>query len=123
MTTNGIALRSARVRRALCADFAQITVSVDGLGAFHDRVRGRAGLFEELRANVIALAEMKARLGAGPLVRVNTILMRDNVEQFEALCGALAEWGVEEVTFNALGGHERPEFFAQHGLEDAAWLR
>ena len=125
VTTNGIALRSARVRRALCADFAQLTVSVDGLGAFHDAVRGRAGLFDELRANVMALSELKARMRTGPLMRVNTILMRDNVEQFEALCVALAGWGVEEVTFNALGGRDRPDFFARHRLlpAHAAWLR
>ena len=123
-TTNGRALRSARVRERVLADFAEITLSVDGLAEFHDRVRGMRGLFEQVRASVCALAQGKARAGSGPLIRVNAILMRGNIEQFEALCRTLAGWGVEEVTFNALGGSERPEFFEVQRLmpAHAVWL-
>ncbi len=124
-TTNGLALCSTRVRERVLADFAEITVSVDGLGAFHDHVRGRSGLFDDLRASITALSRLKARTGAGPLIRVNTILMGGNVERFEALCRTLAGWGVEAVTFNALGGGERPEFYAGQRLrpEHERWLR
>ena len=36
----------------------------------------------------------------------------------------LAGWGIEEITFNQLGGRDRPEFFPAHRLlpEHTAWL-
>jgi hypothetical protein len=47
---------------------------------------------------------------------VNTVLMRGNVEAFGGFCEAMADWGFHELTFNALGGNERPEFFAANHL-------
>jgi MoaA/NifB/PqqE/SkfB family radical SAM enzyme len=120
VTTNGTALGSKSVRRHLVDFYDEVTVSVDGLAATHDRLRGWPGGFAHLRRWITALASEKRRL----LVRVNTVLMRDNVREFPALCRELAGWGVEEITINQLGGNDRPEFFAEHRLggEDVAWL-
>ncbi|MEK7326340.1 MAG: radical SAM protein, partial [Chloroflexota bacterium] len=125
VTTNGTALKSESVRRHLVEDFDQLTISIDGLGAFHDRGRDAPGLFEQLRLNILSLREMKISAGRGPLLRVNTILMRDNIGAFEQLCETVAAWGIEELTFNALGGRDRPEFFPEHSLrlEDVEWFR
>jgi len=122
VTTNGTALTSAA--RRIVDDFDELTVSVDGIGGGHDELRGAPGLYDQLRASLTGLRELKAALGRGPRLRVNTILMRDNLRAFEDLCRAVAEWGVEELTFNALGGRERPEFYPDHGLrpEDVDWL-
>lgn len=124
VTTNGTALKSESIRQHLVEDFDQLTISVDGLGAFHDRGRDAPGLFEQLRLNILSLREMKIRAGRGPRLRVNTILMRDNIGAFEQLCETVAAWGVEELTFNALGGRDRPEFFPDHSLwpEDVEWF-
>jgi MoaA/NifB/PqqE/SkfB family radical SAM enzyme len=119
VTTNGTALGAPAVREHLLDHYAEVTVSVDGLGPFHDDVRAWPGGFAFLRRAVTALAEEKGRRGRGPRVRVNTVLMRDNVDSFEALCVELAGWGVEEITWNALGGNERPEFYAAHRLRPA----
>lgn len=125
VTTNGTALTSESVRQRIVEDFDQLTLSVDGLGAVHDGLRDAPGLYERLRASIARLCELKARLGRGPRLRVNTILMRDNLHAFEDLCQTVAEWGVEELTFNALGGRDRPEFFPDHSLrpEDVVWFR
>ena len=125
VTTNGIALRSEAVRRLLVADYNEVTVSVDGIGVLHDRLRGAPGLFQRLADGVRALRKMADQAGAGPRLKVNTVLMRDNLEQFEALCVEVAAWGVEELTFNALGGSDRPEFHPRHRLcpEQLTWLR
>ncbi len=124
-TTNGTALKSAEARQRLIDDFAEITISVDGLGPIHDELRGAPGLFEQLRGSVNRLRDLKSRLGRGPRLRVNAILMRDSVYTFEDLCREVAGWGVEELTINALGGRDRPEFFPDHSLrpEDVAWFR
>ena len=112
VTTNGTALSEPTVRAALRRDFAHVVVSVDGLEATHDRLRGRVGLFSQVREDLAALRAL-----GGPLqLRANTVLMRDNIADFEALCLTLAGWGVRELTFNLLGGRDRPEFYPAHSL-------
>ena len=125
VTTNGTRLQSSAVCGQIIDDYDQVTISVDGPGVFHDQVRAAPGLYGRLQAAVRTLREMKERAGHGPILKANTVLMRDNVAQFESLCGELAAWGVEELTFNALGGGDRPEFYDQHHLlpEQMAWLR
>jgi AdoMet-dependent heme synthase len=113
-TTNGTTLGAPEVRRHLLEHYAELTVSVDGIGAVHDRLRGWPGGFASLRRNVSALASEKRMAGGGPRLRANVVLMRDTVAGFERLCGELADWGIEEITFNQLGGNDRPEFFPAH---------
>jgi hypothetical protein len=70
----------------------------------------------------VSVAELDAlaadiRKDNAPLkLRANTILMRDTVDQFGPLCHTLADWGVREVTFNQLGGRDRPDFHKDHRL-------
>lgn len=117
VTTNGTALAAEKVRRHVVEDLAELTVSIDGLGATHDRLRRWSGGFESLRRSLSALAEEIARRGGGPLLRANVVLMRETVTQFGDLCRELARWGIGEVTFNSLGGADRPQFHRQHRLQ------
>jgi AdoMet-dependent heme synthase len=125
VTTNGTTLHSEPVRRALVADFDELVLSLDGAPELHDRLRDAPGLYHRLRANIQALRELKEREGAGLRLGVNTVLMRENVYALEVLCRTAAEWGVETLTFNALGGRDRPEFYPDHRLwpEQVTWLR
>jgi MoaA/NifB/PqqE/SkfB family radical SAM enzyme len=115
-TTNGTRLGSADLRAHLLRHYAELTVSIDGFSALHDRLRGWNGGFSRVREGVRELAAEKHRLGTGPRLRANVVLMRDNVEEFPALCTELVSWGIEEVTFNQLGGNDRPSFHAAHRL-------
>lgn len=115
-TTNGTRLGSERVRRGIVESFTSLTVSVDGVGPLHDRIRSWPGGYASLAANVPRLVE-EARQAQRPLVlRANVVLLRDTVEGFGDLCRELATWGIREVTFNALGGRERPEYHTDHHL-------
>jgi hypothetical protein len=51
--------------------------------------------------------------------------MQQNVAQFAELCETLAGWGVDEISYNPLGGRDRPEFFPAHRLrpQDVGQLR
>jgi len=124
-TTNGTPLASASTRAHVVERYAELTVSVDAVGAAHDRLRGWAGGYERLRGYVAALVEARRANGHGPRLRANVVLMRGGVGAFEALCGELAGWGIDEITFNQLGGNDRPEFFAANRLlpEQAEWLQ
>jgi len=123
-TTNGTTLSSASVREHVLAHYAELTVSVDGIGSVHDELRGWPGGYAALRESVMQLAEAKRKSNNGPRLRANVVLMRQTIGDFERLCLELAEWGIEEITFNQLGGRDRPEFFPTHRLlsEQVAWL-
>ena len=106
--------------------FDRITVSLDGGGPFHDWVRQAPGLFNHLARGVPSLAQAKTHRGCGPTLHVNTVVMRSNLTQFGQLCEIAADWGVEELSFNELGGRDRPgPFFDRERLrpEDVASLR
>jgi MoaA/NifB/PqqE/SkfB family radical SAM enzyme len=124
VTTAGVPLASAEVRGHLADLYDEVTVSVDGVGPAHDRLRGAAGLYERLRAAVGELRRLADRQGGRPLLRANTVFLRGNVTGLEALCRELASWGVQELTFNQLGGNDRPEFYPANRLlpEQADWL-
>lgn len=106
LTTNGTRLADAAIRQLLTAHFALLTISVDAIGAEHDALRGQAGLARDLAQAVRTLAS--APRGQRPTLRANIVLLRSTLSRFEALCAELAGWGVEEVTFNLLGGVDRP---------------
>lgn len=115
-TTNGTALRAARVREQVVENFAELTLSLDGADAFHDQIRRTPGLLAQLRRDVAALSTLNAQRGSPLKLRVNTVLLRDNYAQFPALCALACELGATELTFNALGGRDRPEFYPAHHL-------
>jgi MoaA/NifB/PqqE/SkfB family radical SAM enzyme len=124
-TTNGTTLERPGVRSQIVAHFTELTVSVDGFAEFHERLRGWRGGWQRLRAGVQALALARAAARAPLKLRANVLLMHDNLSAFEALCTELAAWGFDEITFNQLGGRDRPEFFPAHRLtaDDVRALR
>lgn len=122
-TTNGTTLRSVEVREHIIAHYDELTISVDGIGSLHDELRGWTGGFESLRHSVLQLAEMKRERQRGPRLRANVVLLRRTIRNFEQLCVELATWGIEEITFNQLGGRDRPEFFPANRLLPADAVR
>lgn len=111
-TTNGTQLSDPEIRAHVRRCYAEITLSVDGLSSFHDSMRGQLGLFDEVKTSIRELASEAPNLK----LRINAVLMRDNFDMFPALCLEFAQCGVKEITFNQLGGRDRPEFFPAHGL-------
>ena len=118
-TTNGSRLLAGPVQAGLLAHFSELTLSIDGPAAVHDRLRGAPGSYGRMQRAATALAAGR-RAGRSRLkLRANSVLMRETVGQFPALCRTLAGWGVDEITFNQLGGRDRPAFFAGQALTPA----
>jgi MoaA/NifB/PqqE/SkfB family radical SAM enzyme len=116
-TTNGSTLHQKPTREAILSSFQELTVSVDGLEATHDAMRKFKSSWVRLRDGVTALlAEAKER-ALGFRVRANVVLTAHNLGEFQALCHMLADWGVSEITFNQLGGRDRPEYFPVNRLQ------
>lgn len=116
LTTNGTRLSDARVRQLLLANFTEITVSIDAWGRAHEQLRGWAGGFLALSDSMHRLFKERELLGSAMRVRVNVVLMRNTIAEFPTLCAALSQWPISEISFNALGGRDRPEFYAENAL-------
>ncbi|WP_170331124.1 radical SAM protein [Ruegeria arenilitoris] len=116
LTTNGTTLGSSSLRARLADQFDEVTLSVDAIGQRHEDLRGWRGGFTKLERWVPKLAEDALAKNSALRVRANVVLMHDTLGEFENLCAVLADWGVSQITFNQLGGRDRPEFFPQNRL-------
>jgi MoaA/NifB/PqqE/SkfB family radical SAM enzyme len=120
LTTNGTHL--PQQLDLIAKHYSLVTLSLDGPENFHDVMRGAAGLTDSIKASLVELKKGEVR----PELRVNTVLMRSNLGGFGELLAELSDWGVDGVTFNTLGGADRPgEFYEREKLlpEHLAWLR
>lgn len=115
-TTNGSTLGQPATQDLVLRYFNELTVSIDGFADFHDPLRGWPGGFDRLRESVRALSARRHASRTALRLRANVVLMRHNVRRFAALCEAISEWGIDEITFNALGGRDRPEFVPDNAL-------
>jgi MoaA/NifB/PqqE/SkfB family radical SAM enzyme len=115
-TTNGLSLSAPEIRADVIKYFSEIVFSLDGLPAFNDRVRNFPGHFDTVAENIAALKLEMKRTNSALAIKVNTILMRGNIEHFEPFCERLREFGVSELTFNQLGGFDRPDFYPENRL-------
>jgi MoaA/NifB/PqqE/SkfB family radical SAM enzyme len=116
ITSNGTGLKQPAALELLLDCFDELTLSLDGLPATHNRLRAWPRGHEQVFGALERLLEARRRRARPLRVRVNTVLMRDNVAEFGELCRSLARLGVDEVSLNRLGGRDRPDFFAQHRL-------
>lgn len=115
-TTNGTTLHLPQVRAGILSSLSELTVSIDGLAEFHNAVRKWPQGWQRLETSIASLVRERKECGASLKLRANIVLMHDNLLQFEPLCETLAEWGFDEITFNQLGGRDRPEYFPAHRL-------
>ena len=84
-TTNGTTLSSLSVREHLLDFYSELTISVDGIGDLHDKLRGWPGGYAAVRKGVTALACAKQKNKRGPILRANVLLMRETLPGFREL--------------------------------------
>ncbi len=115
-TTNGLLLLKDEIRKDICRYFDEIVFSIDGLAECNDDVRQFPGHFKIVSENIKAIDLLRKSTKSSLKLKVNTILMQRNIEGFENFCEYLLTLGVDELTFNQLGGYDRPEFFEANRL-------
>jgi radical SAM protein with 4Fe4S-binding SPASM domain len=111
LTTGGWGVSESMVRRMADAGLAHVTVSVDGLEATHDTLRGRAGSWRR------CLAVMGLVADAGMSVACNTQINRLSAPELPSLYEVLAEAGMRAWQTQLTGpmGHaaDRPQLLLQ----------
>lgn len=121
LTSHGLALEQPAVRAGLLRDYQELTLSLDAAAATHDQLRGRAGLSARVLAGLRTLVEERAIRGSALRLRVNSVLMRSTIAAWPELALALAAEGIDQLSFNLLGGRDRPEFFATESVQPQQW--
>lgn len=94
--TNGLLLEAEVIRRLRGAGVSRVGISLDGMEAVHDRIRGRPGLFRKVLAGVDGLLE------AGIPVTAITTVSDLNVSELPNIRVLLAEHGVDVWQFQPL---------------------
>ncbi len=115
-TTNGLLFNKKELQKGVLDNFSELVFSLDGFDECDDAVRQYYGHFDTVSKNIKVLAEMRDNCMSDMKIKVNTILMRRNIPQFEEFCEYLLWLGADEVTFNQLGGFDRPEFFEENRI-------
>lgn len=118
LTTGSRRLAEPRFRDLALEAVDELTVSLDGPPEVHDALRGRAGLARALLAALATIRTRRSPTGR-PRLRVNAVLGRSTAPRLPELLAAVADSGADELTFNALGGRDRPEYFAHERLRPA----
>lgn len=85
LLTHGFWEDQSRIERLALARPSRVTISFDGIGETHDRVRGRAGFVLKTERTIQTLKRMRKehRLDFG--IRLKTVIMRQNLDDICAV--------------------------------------
>ncbi|WP_437762643.1 radical SAM protein [Sorangium sp. So ce281] len=109
--TNGWFIDEKHIARLLETNIFQLVISIDGLEATHDRLRGKQGSYKRAMRGVRLLAD------AGFDVNVTVCLQRSNVSEIEPLIDTLAEGGAARVKLRPMVAEGRARsIFSGSGL-------
>lgn len=73
------------IERLALTNPARITISLDGLGDTHSKVRGRENFFERTSASIATLQKLRRERGLTYVLRLKTVVMSHNIDQLAAL--------------------------------------
>ncbi|HLB54037.1 MAG TPA: radical SAM protein [Gemmatimonadales bacterium] len=93
--THGYWQEQSRVEAMARAKPWRITLSVDGLGEVHSRVRGREGFHERTFGTIQNLIRMRREEKLGYSILLKTVIMRHNLDQLSPIAAYAAENGLE----------------------------
>lgn len=97
LQTNGTTL-GHQVDLLLDQGVEVVTVSLDGPGEYHDRIRGQKGMFDRVTEGVRALvAARRARRSPGPIIGITCTISKDNIEVLDQMVELVEGLGVDSL--------------------------
>jgi Fe-coproporphyrin III synthase len=114
ISTNGTLITPAMASRLREAGLSYVGVSIDGIGARHDRFRGVSGSF------ALSIAGIRACRDAGVKVGLRFTITRDNAADVPAVFRLLEEENIPRICFYHLVYTGRGAALKEHDLDRAA---
>lgn len=90
--THGYWFDQTKIEALANARPRMVTISVDGIGDLHNKIRGRDKFWDRTSASIDTLKRLRAQLGTGMRIRLKTVIMDHNLE---GLC-EIARWGTRD---------------------------
>jgi len=78
--THGFWEDQARIEKLALARPSRVTISFDGIGETHDRVRGRAGFVLKTEKTIQTLKRLRKERRLDFAIRLKTVIMRQNLD-------------------------------------------
>lgn len=101
ITSNGFLL-SKFYNEIIDAGVDSLTISVDALGALHDKIRGVPGTFSRIIEGLNLLFDASAARGSGPKVSLNCTITPDNYFAIYDLYRYFSKYPLSHISFSHL---------------------
>lgn len=114
LLTHGYWNDQSRIERVAVADPSRVTVSLDGIGETHDKIRGRDKFFEKTTRSIATLQRVRKEQDLGFKIRLKFVLMSHNLHDAANIAEFANQPGMEvffqpvEQNYNT---SEDPEWF------------
>jgi MoaA/NifB/PqqE/SkfB family radical SAM enzyme len=79
--THGFWLDQTRIERMAMGRPWRVTISCDGIGATHDKIRGREHFFETVETTIQTLLRLRREHKLGYIIRLKTVIMEHNLHE------------------------------------------
>jgi MoaA/NifB/PqqE/SkfB family radical SAM enzyme len=93
--THGYWLDQSRVEKLARARPWRITISCDGIGATHDKIRGRQRFFESVLTTIDTIQRVGGEIGQPIPIRLKTVVMEHNLHEVGNVARFAKERGLE----------------------------
>ena len=115
LLTHGYWEDQARIEQLALAHPYRVTISFDGVGSVHDKVRGREGFFARTARTIDTLRRMRSEHDLKYTILLKTVLMRHNLDEAVKIADFAAE--------NRLEVFYQPIEQNYNTSEDAEWFK
>ncbi len=95
--TNGYCVDQRRIERLALADPWRITISIDGMGATHSKIRGRPDFFERAIQSIETLRRTRAARNLSFRVQLKTVIMEHNLDDLAEIARFASRSGLSVV--------------------------
>jgi len=110
LSTNGTLIDEDTARRIVAAGFSYVGISFDGIGAVHDKVRGKLGAYDAALQALRLLRDLGMRVG------LRFTVHRKNVDQLPAIFNLLEEEDIDRCCIYHLAYAGRGDRIQQYDL-------
>jgi MoaA/NifB/PqqE/SkfB family radical SAM enzyme len=118
LLTHGSWDDQSKFERLARSNPGRVTISLDGIGVIHSRIRGREGFFEKTHASISTLLRVREQENLQFSIRFKTVIMDQNIAQLVELARYATNLGAEifyqpiEQNYNTV---QDPEWYKNSG--------
>jgi MoaA/NifB/PqqE/SkfB family radical SAM enzyme len=93
--THGFWLDQNRIEKMAVGNPWRVTISCDGIGATHDKIRGREHFFDAVETTIQTLVRLRQDRKLGYIIRLKTVIMDHNLHDVAKIARYAQSHGLE----------------------------